>query len=152
SALRRGQEPLPERLAAVCFDLTALALAVLVIGGAAALPEWASGRLPLLAPVAKASRRLRSPLVLLPLVGYVASWGMYAVLKQFLDRDAVTFWMDQPIQVFYWAEPSLVLALAAVCLALAWLLTGWLPRWVAGRASPRQHDLIRMTFVFLLVA
>jgi arylsulfatase A-like enzyme len=117
-----------ERLSLVGVDLTALALAIAVVG--------------VLDGLVSESRRLRSraarwtlavakvvPVLLAWGVAFLGavSWGLFWSMGTFLDRSAIAFWLAQPLQMFHWAPTELMLGIPPATVLMTVLL------WRGGR-------------------
>jgi arylsulfatase A-like enzyme len=138
SALHHDELRAAERLSLLGLDLLSVALVVLVVG----VPLGLAARL--LAPLVSRRPRLRRAAAgagFLAAWGiasvYGTSWGLFRLDASFLDRAAIRFWLDQPIQVFYWAPGPDLYAIPLLALGLATVWT-WLLRSLRG-ASWAEH-------------
>lgn len=75
-------------------------------------------------------------------LAWLSSWASYWQTGLFLDREAVAFWALQPVQVFHWVYPPVVMALLAVATGLV-LLLGWYGRRVEALSKRARRRLVR---------
>lgn len=73
---------------------------------------------------------------------HAASWTMFWEMRQFLNRHSLAFWLGQPIQVFHWVHPSLIIGVVALTGALAVAAGQWMPRWLAGLPPRAQLGVV----------
>ena len=108
---------LAERLRLIAFDLRALLIAVLLLGFPVSLVAWRV--MPKL--VHRRGERwagsiLLSLLACALLLLWAASWSTFWGAGGFLDRDTITFWLTQPLQVFHWVPGIFWIVPPLVCL------------------------------------
>jgi arylsulfatase A-like enzyme len=132
----------PARLGAVSYDLVALGFALALGAGPLALLALLERRHPGPAWLGDLAAAARFMLVSGLLLLYWTSWAMYRLLGQFLDQEAIGFWLAQPIQVLYWADPRAGGAVLVASAIAAWGLSRWLPRLVSRLSGAGRYRLV----------
>src|SRR5919108_56294 len=82
---------------------------------------------------------------------YVLSWAAFWQVGKFVNRDAIRFWMIQPLQIFHWVDGDIAVAVIAASFVVSFTLLLWVPRWLTHWSPVAQGKIVsvtRATFVF----
>jgi arylsulfatase A-like enzyme len=127
--LRAAGVPLGTRAGLTALDLILLLAAVMAIGF-------------LLRTVARSTQRLGrttqrwliGPAAVLlngvSVLVYASSWGVFWITGTFLDRNALAFWLAQPVQVLHWVYPPLAVHVVLATTVMTTVLVRWVPQWI----------------------
>ncbi|MGB7217317.1 MAG: sulfatase [Vicinamibacterales bacterium] len=139
TALRNADLSIGARIALLAYGLTAAAAAACAVGVPLLLLTRV-GRSSAL--VIWAARGVKALVLWVALLVYGSSWASYWTTGAFLDREALVYWLPEPVQVFHWVYPPVIVAVLGLTLAAALALGWWVPRWAAARAHVVQRRLV----------
>ena len=143
SLIRNDQLPLGPRLLLICYSFTVLTLFLAAISGSLMLLAKAS-RSSIFAGTATRwlTDKLVTFLTWFILLLYGASWAMFWQTGSFLDSQVFVFLAPHPVQVFHWVDTDAALAIIALTLTATFVITKWMPRWIARWHLTKQRRLV----------
>lgn len=131
SALHDGELTLIQRASLLGHDLTAAGLLIAAVIGPVIFAGRATANISWLRGFFKG---LIFPATWLILVAWGMDWTCFVSQRSYLNRAAIGFWMDQPLEMFYSANQAAVIVVPVAALILAGWLMSALPWWLGGKS------------------
>lgn len=151
TSLRDGRLTPFERVSLLAFDLRAWLILTAIVGLPAVLVWRAPPKLQKPRWVRRALPALRVVAIWLALLVYAGGWTAFWAAGSYLDREAVSFWLTQPLQMFHWINGVFLYMVPLLTLA-AGVGIDWGLRRLIGRMSVRGHRRLVVATVPLMLA